>query len=693
MIFQTASQREGVPRSDALRGRDALVPRVAEIGRWIVAWRLWLLVMLAMIGLLAIYQRPFHYAFQVGIDQGIGTDRPFLTGFLDAEGVPGVQTWRWTRPSATVTVPGVGEQPLAIRFTVISHQQQWQPETGQPVLQLIAGTSAPVEIPLRLNVSTYAIYVPSSALEDGTLHLRLKINAWQNPQDRRGEIGLALGNAFRLTNNVQPGIVWPGRSLMAGSALTLVLIWAALGLMGFSQRTATTLLSSLAIVLLGLTALAPPRMGAMHPWMAQAAGIALLSAAAAQIVVPPLLRRFAVAPRATIMRWLLLVLVLTVVAKYAGRLHPAAMPGDIQFHTNRFIEALTGNLTLVMRHRGLVAPYPGGWYLLIAPLSLTGLPFYTLLWGTAALAEVATILIFFVLLTRLTGSTYGGLIGAVIYGISPIPMQNIWWSFQAQIGAQMLSILVMALLVLTWPGYAQWGQGPHNKTRLPGLGWLPILLTLVFLGHIGSFINVSAVVVAAVPLLWLQARSGEERAAARHLLWAWVIALSFVLIFFYSRYSDLILGHAASFTEGGMANVTDREPLARQAWLGSLWQDGMLTLNGFFLVPLGLAGALILTLNPYRRRGSLLILIWLTFGLGLSQAVLPLITLSTITTRWVTFVGWALTVGATIAVIQYRRRGWAGQLMTGTALAYLAWRTLEVWMLAMAFNRPPLEPF
>ncbi|NCC35981.1 MAG: hypothetical protein EOM24_28795, partial [Chloroflexia bacterium] len=332
----TSPGSKGVPRSGAHRGRDALVPRGAEIGRWILAWRLWLLVMLAMIGLLAIYQRPLHYAFQMGIDQGIGTDHPFLEGFLDAEGIPGEQTWRWTRPSATVTVPGVGEQPLTLRFTVISHQQQWQPETGQPVLQLVAGTSAPVEIPLRLNVSTYALSIPSSALEDGTLKLRLKINAWQNPQDRRGEIGLAIGNAFRLTNNVQPGIIWPGRSLMIGYALTIVLGWAALGLMGFTQRTAGWLLLGLVATLLVLVGLAPPRMGAAHPWMAQAAGIALLSAAAAQIVVPPLLRRFAVTPHATILRWLLLVLVLTVVAKYAGRLHPAAMPGDIQFHTNRF---------------------------------------------------------------------------------------------------------------------------------------------------------------------------------------------------------------------------------------------------------------------------------------------------------------------------------------------------------------------
>ncbi|PDV98454.1 hypothetical protein [Candidatus Chloroploca asiatica] len=692
MTFQTASEREGILRSDAPRGRDALIARVAEISRWILAWRLWLLVILAMIGLFAIYQRPLDYAFQMGIDQGIGTDHPFLEGFLDAEGIPGEQTWRWTRPSATVTVPGVGQQPLMVALTIVSHQQNWLETPEQPLLRIDLGTGAPLLLALRQHASTYHIYVPPAALQDGTLHLGLSADPWQHPTDVRGYLGVAVGNAFALTSLADQALVWPGRSLMAGYALTIVLGWAALGLMGFAQRTAGWLLLGLVATLLVLVGLVPPRMGAMHPWMAQAAGIALLSAAAARLVVPPLLRRFAVAPRATIMRWLLLVLVLTVVAKYAGRLHPAAMPGDIQFHANRFIEALTGNLTLVMRHRGLVAPYPGGWYLLIAPLSLTGLPLDTLLWGTAALAELAAILIFFVLLTRLTGTTYGGLIGAVIYALSPIPMQNIWWSFQAQIGAQMLSILVMALLVLTWPAYDQWGM--HGQpTRLPGLGWLPVLLTLVFLGHIGSFINVSAVVVAAAALLWLQARTGEERAGARHLLVAWIMAFSFVMIFFYSRYSDLILGHAASFTEGGMANVTDREPLSRQAWLGSLWQDGILTLNGFFLVPLGLAGALILTLNPHRRRGSLLILLWLTFGLGLSQAILPLITLSTITTRWVTFAGWALTVGATFAVIHYRRRGWAGKLVTGTVLAYLAWRTLEVWILAMAFNRPPLEPF
>ncbi|NCC36942.1 MAG: hypothetical protein EOM24_33765, partial [Chloroflexia bacterium] len=355
---------EGVPPSDAPRGRDALAPMVAEIGRWIFAWRLGLLVLLTLIGLLAIYQRPLHYTFQVGIDQGIGTDHPFLKGFLDAEGMPGVQTWRWTRPSASVTVPGVGQQPLMVTLSIVSHQQNWLETPEQTLLYIDLGTGPSLALPLRQHASSYHIYVPPAALQDGRLHLGLRTEPWQHPTDVRGYLGVAVGNAFALTSLADQALVWPGSALLVGTALTIVLSWAALGLMGFTQRTAIALLSALLVVLLGLTVLAPPRIGAAHPWMAQAAAIALLSTAAAQIVVPPLLRRFAVAPHATIMRWLLLVLVLTVVAKYAGRLHPAAMPGDIQFHTNRFIEALTGNLTLVMRHRGLVAPYPGGWYLL-----------------------------------------------------------------------------------------------------------------------------------------------------------------------------------------------------------------------------------------------------------------------------------------------------------------------------------------
>jgi hypothetical protein len=139
--------------------------------------------------------------------------------------------------------------------------------------------------------------------------------------------------------------------------------------------------------------------------------------------------------------------------------------------------------------------------------------------------------------------------------------------------------------------------------------------------------------------------------------------------------------------------VTERAAVPHEVWLGALWAEGVVGLNGGFLVILGLAGALLVSWSARYRASILGPLIWLTFAVGLAQALLPLVTLSTITTRWLTFASWALTVGAALTALRLSRRGRAGRLVTWLALAYVAWVTLAVWATAMALNQPPLEPF
>lgn len=669
-------------------GARAALRLALDALRSLLDWRPLLLAVLALLGLMAVFQLPLAYSFQIGIDRGFGTDRPFLGGFRDPELTTWEDSWRWTLPEATVTVPAVGNRPVLVAFEVVSHRQHWQPGASQPVLAVATGAGPPVQIPLRYEVSHYELYVPAAALRDGTLRLRLSTEGWQNPADPRGELGVALGRLFTVTSAPGAGLSWPGGGVLVAYPAALAVLYFAVRALGFGRDRALLLLLGLLAALLVLAVVTPPRVAVSSWWALEVSLLALATAAVCALIVPPLLAPWGLSPGPRLLPWLLLLVALSFVLKYGGQLHPVAMPGDLQLHINRFSFTLWGQVYIPAQHRGLPFPFPSGWYILVAPLLLTGAPLGAIFEVTAGLAEAASVLLFYVLLARLTGSRTGGLIGALIATISPIPMMNVWWSFQTQVGTQLLTLALLTLLIIGWPGY-----GATRASRRLTLGWITALLIMVSLGHIGAFINTGLVGLAAIPWLWLRARTAEERAGTRRLLGAGLAAAAFVVVFYYGAFGGMIFEQLGGVAQGGLLGVTEREPVPRAVWLRALWAEGFIGLNGYFLVVLGVAGALLISWTRRYRASIVAPLIWLTFAVGLSQAILPLITLSTITTRWLTFAGWALTVGATVTVLRYRQRGRAGKAVVWLALAFVAWITLEVWVTAMAINRPPLEPF
>lgn len=669
-------------------GRGEARALLARAGGALLDWRPLLLAALGWLGLLAVFQLPLAYSFQVGIDRGAGTDRPFLSGFRDPELVTWEESWRWTQPAAAVTVPGVGGRPLLVAFEVVSHRQHWEAGAPQPVLAVDTGAGPPTLIPLRFEVSRYELYVPAAAVRDGTLRLGLATEGWVNPSDPRGELGVAIGRRFTIRSAPGAGLVWPGGGLMAAYPAALALLYYAVRALGFARRRSLLLLLAPLAALLALAALAPPRVAVSSGWALEAALLSLGTAAACALLVPPLLARYGLAPGPALLPWLLLLTALSFVLKYGGQLHPVAMPGDVQLHINRFSFTIWGQVYIPAQHRGLPFPFPSGWYVLVAPLLLTGAPLRVIFEVTAGLAEAASVLLFYALLARVTGSRLGGLLGALIATISPIPMMNVWWSFQTQVGTQLLTLALLTLMIVGWPHY-----GATRGARALTLGWVTLLLIMVSLGHIGAFINTGLVGLAAIPWLWLRARTPEERAGALRLLGAGLAAAAFVTLFYYSAFGAMIAEQVGGVAQSGMLGVTEREPVPRAVWLRALWREGFIGLNGFFLVLFGVAGAVLISWTARYRASIVGPLMWLTFAVGLSQAILPLITLSTITTRWLTFAGWALTVGATVTVLRLAQRGRAGRVVVWLALAYVAWITLEVWATAMAINGPPLEPF
>jgi hypothetical protein len=270
---------------------------------------------------------------------------------------------------------------------------------------------------------------------------------------------------------------------------------------------------------------------------------------------------------------------------------------------------------------------------------------------------------------------------------------NTWFCFHTQVAAQAFSIILLAVLVVRWPRYDH-----------PPTWWsLTTLFFLVYLGHIGLLLNTSLVGLLLIPVLWL---FHDPQTPERRSTWALVAiggaVAAGVWLFYLSAFWDLIVEQVTGVVAGGaggLNEVTERPPIPREETLHVLWEGGFITHFGFFPVLLALPGVLLLTRRFGQHVSALTTkpvvkpLILLTFVVSVSQAILPLITLNSITTRWLMFSAWAVAFTAAIAWDRLWDRGRAARVVSLAMGAYVCWVTLVVYLEALALREPPIEPF
>ncbi|MFL5801488.1 MAG: hypothetical protein ACJ8CR_07065, partial [Roseiflexaceae bacterium] len=679
----------------APRARTAARP-LAAISGWLAAlldWRPVMLIAVCAALIVLCSQATRRYDFEVGRGTGPESDLPFMQGFHPAERFEERQAFRWSRAQeARIELPGLGRRAVIVDLDIVSHRAQWDTTAPPTLVTLQSGEVAAFSFPLRREGAHYRIYLPPAALADGALRMDLHTDVWHKPGDSRDELGIAIGRRVLVAALPGAGLVVPDRALLLAWPACLALLWAALRALHFPRRTAALLLLPLALGAPLLLLLDAPRLGFGSTWAIQFGLLCLGAALACAWALPPLLGRLGAPAPPALLRWLALLVVLSFALKYGGRLYPDAMSGDLQLHVNRYSATITGQLYIPAKHRGLPFPFPTGPYLLLAPLTLLGLDIRFLLPFTASLFETTTVLLLYLVGVRALGSPRLGLLAGAIYAITSAGFMTSWFAFETQVAAQWFSIALFALLALAWPRY--------DDRRV---WWLAVLLLLqIFLGHIGLFINVALLGLLAVPLLWWRARDARERRAAVRLLLAGAVAVAFAMLFFYSAFTGLIVEQLGGVATGGLNGATGRNPIPRETTLWVTWQGGLITHFGFFPVLLMIPGAILLWAgraggHTGGHRGpalqALAPLLWATLLVSLSQAVLPLITLSSITTRWLMFSAWAIAVAGALGLAQLWRRGRVARIVTITMALYVGWLTLALFVAAMALRQAPIEPF
>jgi hypothetical protein len=646
-------------------------------------WQLWALLGVCLALLLLAGQAPLDYRFQVGQETGQLSDLPFLArGFLPGEG-SGTQRFRWARPDATITVPGVGRRGVVVTLPIVGHRAQFDDAAAPTMLELRVPGGQSLAFPLRREGATYRVYLPPAASAGGTLRLRLLSAPWRSPGDNRGELGVALGERVGVTSVRAGGLHLPDPAMLLAWPLCLALLWLACATLGLGARQRLLTLAPLALGLPLLLLLDAPRLGFANLWAPRFGLLSFVAALVAALGLPPLLRRLGASPSAATLPWLLLIVVGTFALKYGGRLYPDSMPGDLQLHVNRYSMAVAGDVYIPAQHRGLPFPFPPALYITLAPLALSGLDIRTLFELSAGLFEAGTVLLLFVLLRRLSGSSWLGLAAAAIYAVIAAGFMVTWFAFQTQVAAQFFTTALLVALILWWPRYdtpLRWGL-------------LVFLIGQTFLGHIGQFLNAGLVGLLAAPLLYLGARDAVSRRGALQLAGVGLLGGLFCAAFYYTAFWGLVVEQTREVAAVGLNEATGKPPIPRATTLQVLWRGGLIDHLGFFPAPLALVGALLLARARAGRWGIMPLLVALTALVALAQGLLPLITLSSITTRWLMFAVWAVVACAALALGALWRRGRAARLVSVAMAGYVGYLTLAMYLAAMALRKPPIEPF
>lgn len=652
---------------------------------------LWVALALLLVGFLLGPQLPLDYTIGVGRGEGYRSDLPYLRDFNGAE-LSEYGSFRWTTRASHVLLPGVGRRNLIVALDFMPSSPAVL-AMGPQAFTLSVHDHHLVEVPVALEARRVTLLVPPALLDDGVLRLSLRSGIFAPPGDPR-LLGVPLG-AVALHAPAALGTPPNWTALMAWLVAALFSWLALRHALGALQRPAVLALALLVVLAILAALINPPRWAFGSQAVLLATSSAYLLAIVVRLGLPPLMRRIDVPLHAHTLAWLCLIIVLSFALRYGGRLYPESMPGDIGFHTNRFLETSFGLIYLRSLNRGVPFPYPPGPYTLIAPLTLLGLEIPTVLQLTAALVDAFSALLIYSIAVRALGQRVALLAGA-IYVFTAATFMTTWWSFSTHIFSQFLHLLLIAGLL--W-AFAAW----QNEDQVQRRWWMmrvAVLFTLVFLGHFGFLINTSLFGIVLAGAVWIASWWGVDW--AQRVRWpltiAGLMAGSFVAIFFYSGYLPMFLEQFNAARTGGLTAVTNRDPIDRLAVLHVMWRAGFITHYGLFpllLLPIGLA-VLVRRVRNETGLGPQRTLLWLmASGLTVSIvfAIFPFVSGVSNNPRWLMSIAWVVATTAALAVHQLWQHGrWARAgivVMAGFTLANTAW----LWLGPMLWRIRPPEPF
>jgi hypothetical protein len=648
-------------------------------------WRVGGLLVVFVLLLVAAAQAPLRYPIEIGRPDGPGSDQPLARGFHAADDGPN-GPFRWSGDLSFVRLPGMGQRALIVRLSTLPITEEVA-RVGPQVIEIASSGQPLGTMPVRLLGSEAAWLVPPAPGGAGEHVIELRSTTFVPEGDTR-RLGTPVG-AMVVT---PVGLALPRGPEVVRWLLAALVCWVALRHTGLSPNAAALGLAlGIAAVALA-SALDPPRasLGAAPTLTAALLGLGLVVAVRGGL--PTLFRALQVPPSARVICVLTVLALLVFGFRYGGKIYPGAMPGDIQFHINRFEELVRGTLFLDARNRGVSFPYPPALYLILAPFALLGIAPRALLQVGGAVADALSPVAVYLLAVSALGGwrpqrERAGLAAAAMYGASGAGVLATWWNFSTHIFTQFALLILLCALVLLW------------RQRAP-LGWVSVGVLfvaqcIVSLGHFGFWIN-TALLGGVVVLLLIWRGGNIARPPLRSLTAAVLAAQLVCAALFYSAYADRFRQQFEALAAGTDAAAGSSAEAFAVYWQTLLYA-GLHDHLGLFLAPLGLVGvALLMARTPRPARGVPdlpLALMVGTLAVVALFTLLPLVSGANLATRWLSFSAWVFAVGAAVGAQHVWRLRRAGRIALVTIAIYVVWVAARLWLEALAWRVRPPEPF
>ncbi len=607
-------------------------------------------------------------------------DAPFIQGFHASEpGDDDIWQWwtlnpgyayRWTRPDASIDLPGIGGRQWVVSLAVASGRPDssattstWQ--VGDQVLPPLNITASP---------RTYHLLGPTSS--HGHLRIQMTTPPYRPTDDPR-DLGFVLRGVH--TSPVKATLYPPALSQMGWMAAVVTLLYGLARWLALRRRTAGGI--TLFVVLLLAVLLHTHRLvlSMFTPTIALLLVVCWLlalllvgiarSVGASQRVMPPI-------------KPLVALVVLAFALRLGGMLHPYAIFSDHLMNANNLLELGLGRVYftegLPKEAGGGQAPYPPGTYLMAAPLQLlapTDIATRAIVVqsSVALLDSLLLVLLWFALWQAGMGQR-AALYGAALY-LAPAPIMT---SFSigeyANIGGQALALPALLLL-------AQFPLTSSKERRLLALSPLFVVaLALALLGHMGVTLSLVLVLAAVWLLLAFGMLAGREHLSAltRFTLSAGVAGALAGLVYYSAPPFLALMSHRIA------GNSTPDTPATTAPWEPLLHSIGGVFLPTSKLLPLlllcGVMGLVLLWQrgNTSTSRGLYrLLLAWFVgtlFSFGL-------LLLARQGVRWQHFLIPALCLSAAPLLTACYRRGRAGSVVAWAGVLLPIGHGLAVWII------------
>lgn len=534
-------------------------------------------------------------------------------------------------------------------------------------------------MPVRPVGGRYALLVPPTL--DGETHaIELRSATWRAPGDERA-FGVPVG-IVTFTRAGPTGLLPTTAAWLAA----MLALWLSARICGFAPDGAAVIgLVGITLVAAAHLADAPRAAFAAVPAATALAGGAV-GAAALRLLAPALLVRFGAPVLTKQLRWLLLLALVVFATRYGGKQVAGALPGDITFHTNRFAELAHGDLYLAARNRGVDFPYPPGFYLVLAPAMLAGVsPRQALHIGAALADALSPLLVYAVAAHALVGRSKAATLAAGMYALAGVGLLAHWWNFSTHI------FTAFAFLVLLAASVALWARFQDHRWAWGATAGFAALQGVVALGHFGYWINTilagAVAFVLAAGLARRQARAGLVR-----LFVALGVAHTLVVGLFYSVYTPQIARQAEAVAEGGTRGVLSDPSLLALYW-ETILRAGLRDHYALFLPPLALCGLAMAFVRSRRVGAVAMVALFATLIVALGFALLPFFSGANLASRWLSFAGCAICVGAAPPLVALWRAGAAGRLVALAIAGYALWIAATLWLAPLAWRIRPPEPF